>query len=139
MEQAVNFLNDLIWSKPLIYLCLGTGLWFSLRTRFLQVRHAGHMARLLFRGAASERGVSPFQAFALAISGRVGTGTIAGVATAIAMGGPGAVFWMWMIAFLGAGSAFVEAALAQIYKEEIGGQYRGGPAYYVERGLGLKW
>jgi AGCS family alanine or glycine:cation symporter len=139
MEQAVNFLNDLIWSKPLIYLCLGTGLWFSLRTRFLQVRHAGHMARLLFRGAASERGVSPFQAFALAISGRVGTGNIAGVATAIAMGGPGAVFWMWMIAFLGAGSAFVEAALAQIYKEEVGGQYRGGPAYYIERGLGMKW
>jgi len=139
MEQIVNFLNDIIWSKALIYLCLGTGLYFSLRTRFLQVRHFGHMARLLFRGEASARGVSPFQAFALAISGRVGTGNIAGVATAIAMGGPGAVFWMWMIAFLGAGSAFVEAALAQIYKEEIGGQFRGGPAYYIERGLKMKW
>lgn len=139
MEQAVSFLNDIIWSKALIYLCLGTGLWFSLRTRFLQVRHIGLMMRLLFRGESSERGVSPFQAFALAISGRVGTGNIAGVAAAIAMGGPGAVFWMWTIAFLGAGSAFVEAALAQIYKEEIGGQFRGGPAYYIERGLGMKW
>jgi AGCS family alanine or glycine:cation symporter len=109
------------------------------RTRFLQVRHFGHMARLLFRGESSARGVSPFQAFALAISGRVGTGNIAGVAAAIAMGGPGAVFWLWTIAFLGAGSAFVEAALAQIYKEEIGGQFRGGPAYYIERGLGMKW
>lgn len=139
MEQAVNFLNDIIWSKALIYLCLGAGLWFSIGTRFLQVRHAGHMVRLLFRGKSSDRGVSPFQAFALAISGRVGTGNIAGVAAAIAMGGPGAVFWMWTIAFLGAGSAFVEAALAQIYKEEIGGQFRGGPAYYIERGLGMKW
>lgn len=139
MEIIVNFVNNLIWSQALIVLCLGTGLYFSIRTRFLQVRHAGHMMRLLFRGAASERGVSPFQAFALAISGRVGTGNIAGVATAIAMGGPGAVFWMWVIAFVGAGSAFVEATLAQIYKEEIGGQYRGGPAYYIERGLKLKW
>lgn len=139
MEQVVNFLSDVIWSKALIYLCLGTGLWFSLRTRFLQVRHFRLMTRLLFRGAPSERGVSPFQAFALAISGRVGTGNIAGVATAIAMGGPGAIFWMWTIAFLGAGSAFVEAALAQIYKEDVGGQFRGGPAYYIERGLGTKW
>jgi alanine or glycine:cation symporter, AGCS family len=139
LESAVNFLNDLIWSPALIYLCLGAGLYFSIRTRFLQVRHAGHMARLLFRGQASARGVTSFQAFALAVSGRVGTGNIAGVATAIAMGGPGAVFWMWMIAFLGAGSAFVESALAQIYKEEIGGQYRGGPAYYIERGLKMKW
>lgn len=139
MESIVNFLNDVIWSQALIYLCLGTGLYFTVRSRFLQVRHFGHMAMLLFRGESSSRGVSPFQAFALAISGRVGTGNIAGVATAIAMGGPGAVFWMWMIAFLGAGSAFVEATLAQIYKEEINGQFRGGPAYYIERGLKMKW
>lgn len=139
MENLVNTVNNLIWSPALIYLCLGTGLYFSIRTRFLQVRHFGHMIRLLFKGASSERGVSSFQAFSLAVSGRVGIGNIAGVATAIAMGGPGAVFWMWMIAFLGAGSAFVEAALAQIYKEEIKGQYRGGPAYYIERGLKVKW
>ncbi|HEY0946204.1 MAG TPA: alanine/glycine:cation symporter family protein [Opitutaceae bacterium] len=139
MENVVNFLNGIIWSPALVYLCLGTGLYFSVRTRFLQVRHMRLMLRLLFRGKASERGVSSYQAFALAVSGRVGTGNIAGVATAIAIGGPGAVFWMWAIAFLGAGSAFVEAALAQIYKEEIGGQYRGGPAYYIERGLKTKW
>lgn len=139
MEKFVDLLNGLIWSQALIVLCLGAGLYFSIRTRFLQVRHAGHMVRLLFGGGASAKGISSFQAFALAVSGRVGTGNIAGVATAIAMGGPGAVFWMWAIAFLGAGTAFVEAALAQIYKEEIGGQYRGGPAYYIERGLKVKW
>lgn len=122
-----------------MWLCLGTGLYFSIRTRFLQVRHAVHMMKLLFGGSMSARGVTSFQAFSLAVSGRVGTGNIAGVATAIAMGGPGAVFWMWVIAFLGASSAYIEAALAQIYKEEIDGQYRGGPAYYIQRGLKMKW
>jgi len=97
------------------------------------------MVTLLFGGQESEQGVSSFQAFALAVSGRVGTGNIAGVATAIALGGPGALFWMWVIAFLGAGSAFVEAALAQIYKEEVDNLYRGGPSYYIEKGLGMKW
>ncbi len=97
------------------------------------------MIKLLFHGQESEQGVSSFQAFAMAVSGRVGTGNIAGVATAIALGGPGALFWMWVIAFLGSGSAFVEAALAQIYKEEIDGLYRGGPSYYIEKGLGMKW
>ena len=139
MESLINWLNSIIWSPALVYLCLGTGLYFSIRTRFLQVRHFGLMLRLLFGGKSSARGVSSFQAFSLAVSGRVGTGNIAGVATAIAMGGPGAVFWMWVIAFLGAGSAFVEATLAQIYKEEIRGQYRGGPAYYIERGLQMRW
>ncbi len=139
MEKIINGLNDIIWSPALVWLCLGTGLYFSIRTRFLQIRHVGHMVALLFGSKSSAQGVSSFQAFALAISGRVGTGNIAGVATAIAMGGPGAVFWMWTIAFVGAGSAFVEAALAQIYKEEINGEYRGGPAYYIERGLKMKW
>jgi len=96
------------------------------------------MVKLLFGGGESQKGVSSFQAFALSLSGRVGTGNIAGVATAIGMGGPGAVFWMWMIAFLGAGSAYVESALAQIYKVEEDGEYRGGPAYYIEKGLGMK-
>ena len=139
LDTLINSLNGLIWSPALIYLCLGAGLYFSVRLRFPQVRHFGRSARLLFGSSATARGVSSFQAFALAVSGRVGTGNIAGVATAIAFGGPGAVFWMWAIAFLGAGSAFVEAALAQIYKEEINGQLRGGPAYYIERGLKLKW
>ncbi len=97
------------------------------------------MIRLLFRGQASDKGVSSFQAFSIAIAGRVGTGNIAGVATAIAMGGPGAVFWMWVIAFLGSASAFIEATLGQIYKQVKDGQYRGGPAYYIEKGLGVKW
>ncbi|KQS27908.1 sodium:alanine symporter family protein [Dyadobacter sp. Leaf189] len=139
MEQTVNLINDLIWSKALIGLCLATGIYFSVVTRFLQVRYIKDMVKLLFGGKASAQGVSSFQAFAIAISGRVGTGNIAGVATAIAMGGPGAVFWMWAIAFLGAASAYVEAALGQIYKTVQDGQYRGGPAYYIEKGLGMKW
>ncbi|KRQ86347.1 Amino-acid carrier protein AlsT [Caloramator mitchellensis] len=139
LAQIVDFLNSLVWSKALIYLCLAVGVYFSLRMRFFQVRHIKEMFKLLIGGGDSERGLSSFQAFSLAVSGRVGTGNIAGVATAIAMGGPGAVFWMWAIAFLGAGSAYVESVLAQIYKEERDGQYRGGPAYYIEKGMGMKW
>ncbi len=139
MAAIVNGLNSIIWSPVLVYLCLGVGLYFSISTRFMQVRHFKNMIKLLFHGQESEQGVSSFQAFAMAVSGRVGTGNIAGVATAIALGGPGALFWMWVIAFLGSGSAFVEAALAQIYKEEIDGLYRGGPSYYIEKGLGMKW
>jgi len=139
MENIVNTLNSVIWSDWLVYLCLGAGLYFSIATRFLQIRHLPDMKRHLFGGGGSDKGLSSFQAFALAVSGRVGTGNIAGVATAIAMGGPGAIFWMWVIAFLGAGSAFAEAALAQIYKTEKDGQYRGGPAYYIEKGMGVKW
>ena len=139
MGQAVDFLNSIIWSPVLVYLLLATGLYFSFATRFMQIRHLKEMVRLLFGGQESEQGVSSFQAFALAVSGRVGTGNIAGVATAIALGGPGALFWMWVIAFLGAGSAYVESALAQIYKVEIDNQYRGGPSYYIEKGLGIKW
>lgn len=97
------------------------------------------MLRLLFKKKQSEEGISSFQAFALAISGRVGTGNIVGVATAIYMGGPGAVFWMWIIAFLGSSSAFIESALAQVYKQREGSNFRGGPAYYIEKGLGVKW
>lgn len=139
MEQFVTAINDIVWSNALIILCLAAGVYFSFSTQFLQVRYVKEMVRLLFDGKSSEQGVSSFQAFAIAISGRVGTGNIAGVATAIAMGGPGAVFWMWAIAFLGAASAFIEATLGQIYKEVKDGQYRGGPAYYIEKGLGVKW
>jgi AGCS family alanine or glycine:cation symporter len=139
MEQFINTVNSIIWSNALIILCLGTGIYFSVTTRFMQVRYLKDMVTLLFGNKASAKGVSSFQAFAIAISGRVGTGNIAGVATAIAMGGPGAVFWMWAIAFLGAASAYVEATLGQIYKEVQDGQYRGGPAFYIEKGLGIKW
>lgn len=129
-----------VWSPALVVLCLGTGLYFSLRTRFVQLRHFGEMLRLLFQtDKKSEVGVSSFQAFAMALSGRVGTGNIVGVATAIGYGGPGAIVWMWIIAFFGAGSAYAEATLSQIYKENHNGQFRGGPSYYIEKGLKSKF
>ncbi|WP_059172425.1 sodium:alanine symporter family protein [Bacillus sp. FJAT-27445] len=139
MNEFVNTLVGWLWSTPMIVFCLGVGLYFSLRTRFLQVRHIKDMVMLMFQGKSSDAGVSSFQALSLALSGRVGTGNIAGTATAIAMGGPGAVFWMWAIAFIGAGTAFVESTLAQIYKVKQDGEYRGGPAYYIEKGMGMKW
>lgn len=139
MKEIIDAINSIIWSNALIFLCLAAGVYFSFALGFLQVSYFGQMIRLLFKGQSSDKGVSSFQAFAIAISGRVGTGNIAGVATAIAMGGPGAIFWMWTIAFLGAASAFVESVLGQIYKEVNNGQYRGGPAYYIEKGLGMKW
>lgn len=139
MKEIVEAINAVVWSDALILLCLGAGIYFSFVTKFLQVGYIKEMIQLLFKGESSKEGVSSFQAFAIAISGRVGTGNIAGVATAIAMGGPGAIFWMWVIAFLGAASAFVESTLGQIYKEVNDGEYRGGPAYYIEKGLGVKW
>jgi alanine or glycine:cation symporter, AGCS family len=139
LEVFVNWLNGILWSTPVIYIILGIGLLFSVLTRFLQVRHIKDMVMLMFQGKSSDAGVSSFQALSIALSGRVGTGNIAGTATAIAMGGPGAVFWMWAIAFIGAGSAFVESTLAQIYKVKQDGLYRGGPAYYIEKGLGIRW
>ncbi len=141
MKEAIDFLNGIIWSPALIYLCLAAGLFYSVLTRFAQVRHFFEMWRLLFKGTDSEAGISSFQALAVSLSGRVGMGNIAGVAAAIGFGGQGAVFWMWMVAFLGASTAYVESTLAQIYKEkgQITGQYRGGPAYYFEKCLGQKW
>lgn len=139
MEEIVNLINGLIWSNWLIGLALGAGLMFSFLTRFLQVRHFRHMLQLLFSGKESRRGISSFQALAVSLSGRVGTGNIAGVAAAIGFGGPGAVFWMWAVAFLGASTAYVESALGQIYKEDDEGQYRGGPAFYIEKAMGQKW
>ena len=139
MEAALDALNNIIWSAPLVYLCLGVGLYFSVRTGFMQLR-VPEMLRLMFRGKRSEAGVSSFQALAMSLSGRVGIGNIAGVATAIAAGGPGALFWMWVMAFLGASTACIESTLAQIYKEKDDeGRYRGGPAYYIEKAMGQKW
>jgi len=139
MENIITLISELVWSNVFIALCLGTGLYFSIRTGFLQVGYIKDMLRLLFKKKESKEGISSFQAFALAISGRVGTGNIIGVATAIYFGGPGAIFWMWLIAFLGASSAFIESTLAQVYKQKEGDEFRGGPAYYIEKGLGVKW
>lgn len=139
-DQIISFINDLVWSPALIVLCLGAGLLFSIRTRFVQVRCFKQMVKLLFHNdKKNETGISSFQAFSMALAGRVGMGNIAGVATAIAFGGPGSIVWMWIIAFLGAGSAFVEATLAQIYKVEHRGELRGGPSFYIEKGLCCKW
>lgn len=131
----VSMLNSVIWSDVLIYLLLVVGVYFSVRMRFFQVRLFREMIRVMFAGESSKAGISSFQALAVSLSGRVGTGNIAGVATAIYLGGPGAVFWMWIVAFLGAGSAFVESTLAQIYKQKEQGLYRGGPAFYIEHGM----
>ena len=139
MQEWVDTINSYVWSSALIYLCLGAGLLFSILTRFVQVRQFREMLRLLKGGKESAQGISTFQALAVSLSGRVGTGNIAGVAAAIGFGGPGAVFWMWMVAFLGASTAYVESALGQIYKEVDDGQYRGGPAFYIEKALGQKW
>jgi AGCS family alanine or glycine:cation symporter len=139
MNELVTAINGYVWSPALIALCLGAGLYFSIRSRFLQVRHIREMTRLMMEGKSSDQGVSSFQALAMTLAGRVGTGNIAGVATAITFGGPGAVFWMWAVAFLGASSAFVESTLGQVYKEQINREYRGGPAFYIEKGLGIKW
>ena len=135
MNEIVNAINGVIWSPALIYLCLGVGLYFSLRSRFLQLRHLKGMIRLMFQGKGNDAGVSSFQALSMTLAGRVGTGNIAGVATAIAFGGPGALFWMWMMAFLGASTSYIESTLGQIYKvrDELTGEYRGGPAYYLSR------
>lgn len=136
MQEIISVINGWVWSPALIYLCLGAGLFFSVLTRFMQVRHFVEMLRLLFRPKESPEGISSFQALAVALSGRVGMGNIAGVAAAIGFGGPGAVFWMWVVAFLGASTAYVESTLAQIYKEKDGSEYRGGPAYYFEKFFG---
>ncbi len=138
MQQIVDTINGFVWSAPLVYLCLGAGLVFSILTRFVQVRLFGEMIRLLFVSKESERGISSFQALAVSLSGRVGTGNIAGVAAAIGFGGPGAIFWMWIVAFLGSATAYIESALGQIYKEEEEGEYRGGPAFYIEKAMGSK-
>lgn len=141
MEKVINAVNGAVWSPALIILLIGAGLYFTIRTRCVQVRRIGLMARLLFNKDThpGHEGFSSFQAFCVALSGRVGTGNIVGVATAIALGGPGAFFWMWVIAFLGASTAFVESTLAQMYKFKHHTGYRGGPACYIDVALGKRW
>ena len=139
MKEVIDGLNRIIWSEAMILLCVFSGIYFTIRTGFVQFAYIKEMVRLLFRPKTTNSGISSFEAFALALSGRVGTGNIVGVATAIAMGGPGAILWMWIIAIFGSASAFIESTLGQVFKRETGGQYRGGPAYYIEKGLGIKW
>ena len=114
LEKIISVANEVVWNPVLVVLLIVAGLYFSIRTRFVQVRRFGTMIRSLFSRNTGGKGISSFQAFCIALSGRVGTGNIVGVATAIALGGPGAVFWMWVIAFFGASTAFVESTLAQI-------------------------
>jgi AGCS family alanine or glycine:cation symporter len=140
--NVINTLNDILWSYLLIALLIGCALWFTLRTRFVQFRMIGEMVRLLGESASrkpGEKHISSFQAFAVSVATRVGTGNLAGVATAITVGGAGAVFWMWLIALLGSASAFVESTLAQLYKVRGKDSFVGGPAYYMSKGLKRPW
>ena len=140
-SQVVDLLNGLLWGNILIWLLVGTGVYFTLRLGAIQLRHFGHIFNVL-RGSrhADASGISSFQALCTSLAARVGTGNIAGVAVAITMGGPGAIFWMWVIAMVGMATGFAEAALAQLFKiRDDKGQFRGGPAYYMEKGLGQRW
>ncbi|WP_300703854.1 sodium:alanine symporter family protein [Bacteroides sp.] len=139
----INLINDVLWTYILIALLLGCAVWFTIKTKFVQFRMIKEMVRLLGdssgKGGADEKHISSFQAFAISIASRVGTGNLAGVATAIAVGGPGAIFWMWVIALFGAASSFVESTLAQLYKIKGKDSFIGGPAYYMRNGLKQPW
>ena len=139
MEQFVTAANSIMWSLPMVVGLLALGLYFTIRMAAPQVRLLKDMVGQLVRGGSSSAGISSFQAFAMALGGRIGVGNIAGVAAAIYLGGPGALFWMWVTAILGAPVALVESSLAQLYKHKVRGEYRGGPAYYILEGLGRNW
>ncbi|MBR5727005.1 MAG: alanine:cation symporter family protein [Muribaculaceae bacterium] len=132
---------DFLWAYFLIGALILCGLYFTIRTRFVQFTMIGEMVRLLADGAGDKkhRHISSFQAFAVSVATRVGTGNLAGVATAIAIGGPGSVFWMWVIALIGGATAFVESTLAQLYKRRLGESFIGGPAYYILHGMHCRW
>ncbi|MBU5225923.1 alanine:cation symporter family protein [Clostridium senegalense] len=146
MESFNNFIataNNYLWGYVLIALLLVLGIYFSIGTKFVQFRYIKEMFILLLNGGNKDKkkegSVSSFQSFCISTASKVGTGNIAGVAIAVALGGPGAVFWMWLIALIGGASCFVECTLAQIYKVKDGNAYRGGPAYYMEKGLNKRW
>ena len=150
MNELITQLNDVIWSYVLIVALVGCGIWFTWKTRFVQFRMVGEMLRLLTESAvdtatgktkeeSGKKHISSFQAFAVSVATRVGTGNLAGVATAIAIGGPGAVFWMWVIALIGSATAFVESTLAQLFKKKHKDSFIGGPAYYIQQGLHKRW
>nr|WP_216601036.1 sodium:alanine symporter family protein [Vibrio cyclitrophicus] len=134
-------MNDLLWGSILVYLLVGVGIYFTVRLGFIQFRHFGHMFSVLRNSRkADSAGISSFQALCTSLAARVGTGNMAGVAVALTAGGPGAIFWMWLIAMLGMATSFAESTLAQLYKtRDNDGNYRGGPAYYMEKGLGMRW
>ena len=151
LNELISAVNDAVWGYALIYLLVGCGLWFTWRTRFVQFRMVGEMLRLLTdtmvdtvetqvqEPGKRQKHISSFQAFAVSVATRVGTGNLAGVASAIAIGGPGAVFWMWVIALVGSATAFVESTLAQLFKQKHKDSFIGGPAYYIQRGLHQRW
>lgn len=135
LNQWITMANDIIWTYVLIIILLGCAVWFTIKTKFVQFRMVGEMVRLLGDSAGKKKGekhISSFQAFAVSLASRIGTGNLAGVATAIAIGGPGAIFWMWVIALLGASSAFVESTLAQLYKKRQRSLLRGSRLLYEE-------
>ena len=146
MEKLNNLVigvNDFIWTYILILMLIVLGFYFTIRTRFVQFRYFKEMFILLGDGASKDTNkegkVSSFQAFCISTASRVGTGNIAGIALAVVAGGPGSIFWMWLIALIGSASSFVESTLAQIFKVKDGNTFRGGPAYYMEKGLNKKW
>ena len=138
LNNLVGIINEFLWSKLLIVMLITLGIYFTISTRFVQFRFFKEMFRLLGDGAKGEKkqgSISSFQAFCISTASRVGTGNIAGIAMAVVAGGPGSVFWMWLIALIGSASSFVESTLAQIFKVKDGEGFRGGPAYYMEQGL----
>ncbi|MUJ96666.1 amino acid carrier protein [Brucella abortus] len=141
MATIIDFLNNVFWNYVLVYGLLAVGLFFTIRLKFVQFVHFPELFRVVFAaGRRDEAGISPFQALTISIASRVGTGNITGVAVALYLGGPGAIFWMWIVALVGLATAYSESALAQLYKiRNQDGQYRGGPAFYIARGLGLPW
>ena len=139
MQNFLSILNEFLYSNILILLLVITGLYFSIKTKFVQFRLFPEGIRLLKEKSKHEDSVSSFQALMISTASRVGTGNIAGVATALAAGGPGSIFWMWLTAFIGGASAFIESTLAQVYKEKDGEAFRGGPAYYIEKALKKRW
>lgn len=143
MIDIINQVNDLLWGYVIIAVLVGCGVWFTVRMRFVQFRMLGEMLRLLFdsptKTGRQQKHISSFQAFTVSLASRIGTGNLAGVATAIVVGGPGAVFWMWVMALFGAATAFVESTLGQLYKLRHRDSFIGGPAYYIQRGLHCRW
>jgi AGCS family alanine or glycine:cation symporter len=134
--QLIDPVNKVLWTYVLVYLLVGAGIYFTIRTRFVQIRYFRRMLGQLFNSRVGDGGISSFQAFCVGLASRVGTGNIAGVAIALTVGGPGAIFWMWVVALIGMATALIEATLAQIFKVRAGdGTFRGGPAFYIQRGL----
>ncbi len=137
MDTIINFLNNIFWGYILIYGLLAVGIFFTIKLRFLQFVHFSEMFKSVFSKSKSDTsGISPFQALTISLASRVGTGNLAGVAVALYLGGAGAIFWMWMVALVGMATAYAESTLAQLYKiKDENDQYRGGPAFYISKGL----